>query len=628
MARIELPEFQREDYLETTAPYEWLYSHRGNRLEMKQLSSRMTEAAKAVGIRNFLALFNEYLEAVKEAGDSFRGENATDFDGQEQSLWCGSWRADDGGVYGTDRFGFEIVACPHPILPVRRLTNIDSGLVKVELAYRRGGAWRRQIFDKITISDARSIIKLSNFDVAVNSDNAKYLVKYLGEVENLNYGSIPTANSVGRLGWIDGYGFSPYVKELVFDGKEDYRDRFECVREAGSYDKWLQAIRSVRKTEGAPTRIALAASFASVLVRPCSCLPFLVHLWGGSETGKSVALMMAASVWADPEIGRFVQTFNGTSVGKELGAAFYNSLPLMLDELQIIDGSPANRLKFQQMIYELAEGVGRSRGKRDGGLQKVGTWRNCIMSTGEHPLIDSNTAAGAANRTIEICCQDLKFFTSNCIGNGKAMAAFLMRNYGFAGRRFVEELQREDNMERAVEMQNRLTDEIAAYGDVTDKQSASGALLLTADILAEKWIFQDGITLSVEDIVPFLITKTKMDQNRRALEFLHDQIAMNPVRFDPPRAVEKSVELWGDMDERYIYIIKPQFDRLLGENGYNAGSFLGWARQNGIIRVGKDGKSTVTHRVGGGKPARCVVLLAASCGKVEDDAEEDDLLPL
>ncbi len=623
--KIEIPQFEQEDYLDGIAPYEWLYSHK-NPLERKQLCARMAEQAAAVGVRGFVALFNEYLNALKEAGDRGAGPgNQTDFEGQELALWCGNWTADGGGIYSTDRMGFEICACPHPILPVRRLTNLDTGLEKIELAFCRGSVWRRHIFDKSTVSDARSIIKLSNFGVSVNSDNAKYLVKYLGDVESLNYDRIPAANSVGRLGWIDNYGFSPYVDDLVFDGMEEFRSRFECVRERGSYDKWLETARSVRKTEGVPTRIALAASFASVLVRPCGCLPFLVHFWGGSETGKSVALMLGASVWADPEIGRFIQTFNSTGVGKELGASFYNSLPLMLDELQIVDGSPANRLKFQQMIYELAEGVGRARGRRDGGLQRVGTWRNCIISTGEHPLIDANTAAGAANRTIEICCQDLHFFQNNSVGNGKAMASFLMRNYGFAGRMFVERLQKERNLEKAAGLQDRLTREIAACGDVTDKQSASAALILAADALAEEWIFHDGVRLSVKDMVPFLITKTKMDQNRRALEFLHDQIAMNPVRFDPVRAAEKSVELWGEIGEQYIYIIKPQFDRLLGENGYNSGAFLGWARQNGVIRTGKDGKSTVAHRISGGRPARCVLLLISSCPSAEDDCTEGDL---
>ena len=135
----------------------------------------------------------------------------------------------------------------------------------------------------------------------------------------------------------------------------------------------------------------------------------------------------------------------------------------------------------------------------------------------------------------------------------------------------------------------------------------------------------DGICLTVSDLAPFLTTKARMDQNKRALEFLYDQIAMNPVHFDPDRAAERSAELWGEMDEQYIYIIKPLFDRLLGDNGFNASSFLGWARQNGFIRIGKDGKSTITHRIRG-KVARCVCL-SLPVAEIEESSMED-VLPL
>lgn len=618
--KIDIPEFEKEEYLESIAPFEWLYSHRGNRLQMKQLCNRMAEQASDVGVKNFVTLFNDYLAMLKETGAGVSSmENQTDFEGQDMGLWCGTWRADDSGICGTDRLGFEILACPHPILPVRRLVNIDTGLEKVELAYRRSGRWKRQIFDKSTISDARSIVKLSDYGIAVNSGSAKYLVNYLGDVESLNYDRIETANSVGRLGWIDGYGFSPYVENLVFDGGEEYRDRFESVREHGDYDAWLEACRSIRRTECVVTRIVLAASFASVLVKPCSCLPFFLHLWGGSEAGKSVGLMMAASVWANPEIGRYIQTFNATAVNKELGATFVNSMPLMLDELQMIEGG---RSKFQQMIYELAEGVGRGRGKKGGGVQKTGTWRNCIMTTGEFPLIDSNTAAGAVNRTVEIFCRDIKLFTTNCIGEAKAIARFFQRNYGFAGRQFVSCLQ-DGGIEKAIAAQDRFAEAVSAWGDVTDKQAASAALILAADALAEEWIFQDGIHLTVEDIVPFLVTKTKLDQNRRALEFLYDQFSVNLIRFSPHLTAEKSIENWGDSDDRYIYIIKTQFDKLLNENGFNAEAFIGWARQNQVIKVGKDNKSTINHRIFG-KPVRCVWLRAPSdrdCPEDEDDGE-------
>ena len=56
------------------------------------------------------------------------------------------------------------------------------------------------------------------------------------------------------------------------------------------------------------------------------------------------------------------------------------------------------------MIYQLSEGVGRARGRKQGGLQKTPTWRNCIITTGEFPIISPNSGAGAVNRTIEIDC--------------------------------------------------------------------------------------------------------------------------------------------------------------------------------------------------------------------------------
>lgn len=621
---VELPEFTREDFELTLGPYEWLYGHRGNRFALKQLSNRMASMASKVGVKNFIALYKDYVATLEEASLGRDGlGNQTDFQGQSKGLWCGAWTADDSGIHGTDRFGFDITACPHPILPVRRITNIDTGLEKVEIAFRRGGAWRSMIFDRSTLSDARSIVRLSDCGVGVNSDNAKHLVRYLADVESLNYDDIPHQNSVTRLGWIEGHGFSPFVEDLVFDGKEEFRSRFESIRERGDCEQWMKVVLSIRRVECVATRITLAASFASVLARPCSCLPFFLHLWGGSEAGKSVAFMLAASVWGDPEIGRFIQTFKSTGVGKELGAAFFNSLPLMLDELQLVEHDRGG--KFQQMIYELAEGVGKARGRKEGGLQTTSTWRNCIMTNGEYPLIDADTSAGAVNRTVEIPCGELKLFTRNIIGEAKLVARFLQGNYGFVGRRFIEHLQEPGGIENATALQDRFASEISASGDVTDKQAASAALILAADALAEKWIFHDGITLKPRDIIPYLATKTRMDQNRRALDFLYDQLDMNIAHFMPERATERSTEIWGDSDGKYIYIIKSQFDRLLNNNNFNSTAFLGWARTNGKIRVGQDGKNTINHRILG-RPTRCVWLHVREETCPEDNLAQTDIL--
>lgn len=612
----EVPIYTRDDYLTTTKPFEYLYAHKDNKFELKQLLGVMSAQAQSVGIRNLAALFKAYMETV--SGSTAPGFNRTDFTGQELELDCGSWNASDTGIYGTDKLGFEIVACYHPIMPVQRLVNVDTKVHKVMLAYRLGRRWETVIEDRSVVSDSRSVISLSKYGIMVNSETSKALVRYLADVEQLNYDLIPEVSSVGRLGWIDDYGFSPYEENLVFDGEETFRTRFESIQEKGDRQAWLDCVRAVRagKTPGnVVARIVLAASFASVLVKPCNCLPFFVHLWGGSETGKSLSLVLAASVWANPEIGVYIQTFNATEVGKELGAAFCNSLPLIIDELQLVKD---NRKDFDKMIYQLSEGVGRTRGQKQGGLQKTPTWRNCIITTGEFPIISANSGEGAVNRTIEVDCHDTKLFDEP-----KKTATSLYANYGFAGREFVEHLMEDGAQERVQKLQEAMQDALKT-GDTMDKQTASAALILAADRLSEEWIFQDGILLQPEDISKYLVSKEAVNQNARALQYLYDFININQARFTPEADAHQG-EIWGDLDGDCAYIIRSKFDQILQDEGYNASAFLGWAKNSGNIICGKDGRPTIVKRING-RPCRLVCLKLQENENIFEENEEE-LLP-
>lgn len=612
----EVPAYTRDDYLTTTKPFEYLYAHKENKFEMKQLLGRMSAQAQTVGIRNLAALFKAYMETV--SGTVTPGYNKTDFTGQEMELDCGGWSATDTGIYGTDKMGFEVVACYHPIMPVQRLVNIDTGIHKVKLAFSLGKRWNSVIEDRNVISDSRSIIGLSKYGVMVNSETSKPLVRYLADVEQLNYDMIPEVSSVGRLGWIDDYGFSPYVEDLVFDGEEEYRTRFESIQEKGSRKKWLDCVRSVRagKTPGnVIARIVLAASFASVLVKPCNCLPFFVHLWGGTETGKTVSLLLAASVWGNPEVGKYIQTFNATEVGKELGAAFCNSLPLIIDELQLVKD---NRKDFDKMIYQLSEGVGRARGRKQGGLQRTPTWRNCIITTGEFPIISPNSGAGAVNRTIEIDCHAEHLFD-----DPKKTATLLYGNYGFAGREFVEHLMEDGGFEHVQRLQDAMQERLKT-DDTMDKQTASAALILAADVLAEEWIFRDGIFLQPEDISKYLVSKETVNQNGRALQYLYDFININQARFGLDAETHQG-EVWGDLDDDYAYIIRSKFDQILADEGYNASAFLGWAKNRGYIQCAANGQPTKPKRING-RVSRCVWLkMTEFDNEIDDDV--DFLLP-
>ena len=318
----------------TTKPYEELYQfHVQPFVHATQMESLAAYAASK-GFRGFKSMYKKYVESLKAQSGTLYIENVTQFTNQPLELNAGEWEADDLGIHKKNGFNDEI-ACPHPIMPVERLVNIDTGEEKLQLAYRKGAVWRHLIVSKTVLASSNKVTDLAGSGIAVNSQNARAFIQYISDMENLNYDLIPEKKSIGRFGYIPDAGFSPFVDGLIFDGDANFKAMFQTVRSRGSEAKWLETAAEVRSMS-ITARIILAASFASVLLEPLNCLPFFVHLWGvDSGTGKTVALMVAASVWGDPTIGSFVKTFDGTTVGLEKTAAFLNNLPLCLDELQL-----------------------------------------------------------------------------------------------------------------------------------------------------------------------------------------------------------------------------------------------------------------------------------------------------
>jgi hypothetical protein len=284
---VEIPEYTYDQYIGTSEPYEFLYSFKDNKFLMKQIQQKMKEKAGAIGVKCFVALFDAYCQ-MQAKSNGVMLENSTQFDGQEIELFSGEYVCDDLGVMIQDKYGFDQIICRHPIMPIQRLCNVDTGEERLKIAYRKGRFWRSLIAEKSTLASSNSILQLAANGVLVTSENAKALSKYLFEIEELNYDMIPEQKSVSRLGWV-GDGFSPYVDELVFDGENNFKHIFNSVKSSGSREKWVDAMRELRAEKGV-ARIALAASFASVILQPCGLLPFFCHFWGGTEVGKSVLL--------------------------------------------------------------------------------------------------------------------------------------------------------------------------------------------------------------------------------------------------------------------------------------------------------------------------------------------------
>lgn len=591
------------------APYKWLMTMEGNAFQFEVARRALEDHMSEIGIKNPGRLIQAYLSGRN--GGMKLATRYTEFPDQEKkiskSYISGEYFCVE-DVSREGRQGEHIVACSHPILPVERLVNVDTDEVKMKIAYQRGSGWREIICDKATLSNARNVTQLAACGVSVTSESAKELVRYISRMEDLNYDRIPETKMTDRLGWVDGYGFSPYIDGLTYDSGGQFQNEYKSIRAEGSFEEWLRLAKEVRRVGPISTRIALAASFASVLVKKMDALPFIVHLWGAtSGIGKSVALILAASVWAYPEIGYYVKTTKATDVALEQLAFFSGNMPLCLDELQLIQ----SKKNFDETIYSLCEGTGKARGSKTGGLQTQRRWSNAIITTGEMPITAATSRAGAVNRVIEIEC------TKKTFDDPREAYKCLVKNYGHAGRLFIERIQKDkDYLTIAREVQRDFYEALRSQQEedrkATDKQALAASIILAGDFMAELLIFEDGITLKPEDIAPFLVTQEKADTNGRAYEWLCDWVTANPARFVPSEGAY-SGECWGCLEVEggvavRACIIKSVFDRAMTGEGFNPASFLSWAAKTGRVETAQ-GRHSKTKRIPGIKtPARCVVL--------------------
>ena len=288
------------------------------------------------------------------------GNNKTEFGHPTGELNCGNWIADFTGIRILTVFG-DRLACYHPILPIERLFNLETRTEKITLAYQRDHQWKEITVDKGLIASASKIVRLADYGISVTSESAKALVQYLSDVENLN--DIPLKNSTSKFGW-HGNEFIPIDNAVIFDDESRFKELADSLKPSGSFDIWKDLCLKIRanKVHYEP-QIYMSASFASVLVSKLNMLPFIVNLWGSTGKGKTVALMMAASIWANPAENRYITDSYATQNAFEIRLDILNHLPLLMDDLSKVKDKLNDN--FTDLIYLLCSGKGKDRSNVD-----------------------------------------------------------------------------------------------------------------------------------------------------------------------------------------------------------------------------------------------------------------------
>ena len=191
---------------------------------------------------------------------------------------------------------------------------------------------------------------------------------------------------------------------------------------------------------------AVSAAFAAPLLHITGMESGGVHLRGDSSTGKTTALRAAASVWGGME---YLQRWRATDNGLEALAAQHSDCLLVLDELSQVDPKAAG-----EAAYMLANGGGKARANRNGGLRDPASWRILFLSSGEAGLSEhmaeakKKPKAGQEIRLLDIPAdagaghgmfQELHQYANGATFS-KALTEAACKHYGTAAQPFIEKL--------------------------------------------------------------------------------------------------------------------------------------------------------------------------------------------
>ena len=312
----------------------------------------------------------------------------------------------------------------------------------------------------------------------------------------------------------------------------------------------------------------MAASFASPLIEILGTLPFIVHLWGGTDTRKTVATMVAMSIWGNPSIGKLIKTLNSTVLAMSRYATFMHNLPVAYDELQIVRSKYKS---FDEIIMQLSEGIDRGLGRADGGIQTQGTWRNIFLFTGEEP-ITKEYSVGAKNRVLEIEA------TTKIIDDGVLTANLVKSNYGHASRDFIDNLPPKEEI---IKRYSEILKEVNSITELKDKQAAAVATVLLGDELSNR-IFSDDL-LTIDDIIEVLPKENNVDLSERSYNIINDWIGQNINKFKN----NDNNEIYGKINTVMgeCFVIKSILVDMLEERNINFDAIkAGLAKKGFLIR--------------------------------------------
>ena len=224
-------------------------------------------------------------------------------------------------------------------------------------------------------AEVRRELAAGGLEVSQNLKLRHALLSYLSETK-----TEARARGVEQTGWHrceDGYVFvlpdqAIGASSEVVRFQTDSLTRTYAVK--GTMEGWRTGV-SALCVGNSRCVLALCTGFASMLLHFVGLESGGINIKGNSSTGKTTALVAAASVFGGPD---YVNRWRATANGLESVATLHNDTLLVLDELAQVDPKEAG-----EIAYMLANGQGKQRSARTGAAKPRQSWRLLFLSAGE-----------------------------------------------------------------------------------------------------------------------------------------------------------------------------------------------------------------------------------------------------
>ena len=187
----------------------------------------------------------------------------------------------------------------------------------------------------------------------------------------------PSVRSTGwriyKEQWVFTTGTKTYGCDFRWNGSPETR-----ASKRGHLDKWKNSIGELARGSKAIC-LTLAVAFGASLIEPLSQGSYMVHLFGGSSTGKTIATMLAQSIWGNPQ---------RPASWKDTGNYLLENLPEFSGKCLVVDdlrkaGRPAG---VATLILALSDNLTKGRLSRTGEIRPVRRFALTSLSNGEQSM--------------------------------------------------------------------------------------------------------------------------------------------------------------------------------------------------------------------------------------------------